>query len=226
MIKKSLLILALLGGIHFVFGQDSIPETGPDLAIKNGTSKIFNPAIPSVTLGLEYYTVKGFSIHVEGGPAIKYRFLTTKPTFDKFNGYRLNLAIRKYFRPVIFHHTEYFVEVQGSLFNLDATIAGDFRRSNEFGSYEQRFYYDMERNRTGIFGNFGFQSIEKGGFTLELGMGIGALWKQDRYSGVPDDARFITNGSSFFEYDNYLEDGEWLLAPLLYINMGYALSFR
>jgi hypothetical protein len=226
MIKKGLLTLILLGSIHLVFGQDRLPESGPDLVIKNGTSSLFNPVLSSINLGLEYYIPGGFSIHIEGGPAIKYRLLTTKPDFKRLSGYRLSAAIRKYFRPVSFDHTEYFVEVYGSLFNMDATIAGDFWRRNEFGIYEQRIDYDMDRNRAGIYGNFGFQSIESRGFTIELGMGIGALWMQNRFSGAPDDATFLTNGSLFFEYDNYLEYGNWILAPLIYINMGYALSFQ
>ena len=226
MIRTSLFILTLLGSLHFVFGQDRVPEIGPDLVIKNGTSSLLNPVLPSVTLGLEYYISNDLSIHVEGGPAINFRFLADKPEFDKTSGYRLNAAIRKYFYPVAFDHTGFFMEGYVSWFTIDATIAGDFRRNNEFGRYVQRLNYNMERNRGGIHGNFGFQSIDRGGFTIELGMGIGALWRQDRYSGVPDDAKIITNGSVYFSYNNLRDDGEWIIAPAFYMKMGYALSFQ
>lgn len=202
--------------------NDTKRGTIVNFIIKNGTTSLIDPIIPSLNVGFEKVFAKQNSFYVEAGPALKFRYFTVDPTFVKLRGYRIRAALRRYFKPPVFGETNFYVELYGSYYQLNATIEGDFWRETNIGNFTQRFNYDMDRNRLGTYFNIGFQPVDVNGLAIEVGGGLGALRRTDKYSGVPADASFRTNGSNIFHYEANPDEPAWIGTLFFYLNIGLA----
>jgi len=229
MTKQNMAFVLFLFFALLAKGQENLLESGqsqvtPRFSIKNGTSSLFDPVIPSFNVGFEKYFDNKLSIYLEGGPSLPYRYFTSYPDFNSLWGYRLRLALRYYFTPPQMDDVFYYVELYGSYYQINANIEGDFSRNTDFGFYRQRFNYDADRNRIGTYVNFGFQSIETGGFLIELGLGAGVIRREDEFSDVPPDADFITNGSNIMQHTSRDFSPDWSGTIFFYINLGFAFD--
>jgi len=188
----------------------------PKFGIKANGITLMDPTLPSVNIGLEYFFNSDLSVCLEGGPSIK---LASRPVINRLRGYRLRASVRKYMNPSVFGETNYYFELLANLHQVNASVEGDFRRTTSIGNYRQRLVYDIDRNRFGTYLNFGIQRIEKGGFTFDIGIGIGAERRYNEFSELPDDARFSTNGSNSLEYAPG-QSPQWHTTGFIYINLG------
>jgi hypothetical protein len=227
-----LLLFVLCGEAAFGQGgaaQDTLDESIPRLAIKNGTTTLLDPVLPSVNFGLEYYFTDRYSVYLEGGPVLKVRYFTDDPEFNELSGYRIRMALRHFLQPIRMSNKNvaYYVELFGSYYQINGNIAADFRRTTSIGSFSQRLDYELERSRMGGYLNFGFQSISRSGFLLEMGIGAGVLRRANRYGGdIPEDAVFLTNGTnlSFFDYQPFDPEPSWIASVLFYLNLGFTFD--
>lgn len=218
--------MLLMYCIQPLLGQEERSGNQPKFIIKNGTTSLLDPIIPTFNIGLEGYLAKNIALYLEGGPALKYRYFFNEPTMNKLNGYRLRAALRYYFDPPVIGDPSFYVELYGSYYRIDANIQGDFRRTTSIGSFEQRLDYDMDRVRSGVYTNVGVQAIDLNRFVIEVGTGIGMIKREESYGGVPEDARFSTNGGNIFGYSQFETNENWVGMIFFYINLGYAAGTK
>lgn len=191
----------------------------PRFLLKNGATSLLDPLAPSFNLALEYRLASRFYGHLEGGPLLPFRYFD-EPTTEHLRGARLRAALRYYLRPPRAGAHAAYLELLYAYQYTDARIEGDFLRETPAGSYGQRFSYDFRQRRHAGYLNIGIQQIFAGGFLFETGAGLGPLYRNRRYGGVPADARFHTNGSFIWEYGDKRQES--FLSIMLYANLGYA----
>jgi hypothetical protein len=206
-----------------LLGQAQQAGNRPWFIIKNGTTSLLDPIIPTFNVGLEVYLAEDVALYVEGGPALKYRYFYNEPTMNKLNGYRLRAALRYYFEPPVIGDPSFYIELYGSYNRIDANIQGDFVRRSSIGSFQQRLNYDIDRIRSGVYANIGVQAIDLNRFVIETGAGLGMIRREETFGNIPSDASFITNGSNVLRYSSRDIEESWTGMVFFYVNLGYAV---
>ncbi|MCB0568452.1 MAG: hypothetical protein KDC66_01750 [Phaeodactylibacter sp.] len=217
-VLTGLVMLFLARGI--AIGQEANAEAAaPRFMIKNGTTSLLDPLVPSFNLAVEYRWAGRFSTHIEGGPLLPFRYFN-EPATEGLKGSRFRGAMRYYLRPPRIGTHAAYLELMYTYQFISARIEGDFWRESSSGAYGQRLWYDFEQKKHAGYLNIGIQQIFASGFLFETGAGLGPFNRSRRYSDIPDDASFHTNGSLFWKYGS--QDDGALLGLMLYINLGYA----
>ena len=209
-----LTLICCLGLLGQALGQG---DTSRYFCIKHNLSLLGHLRHPGLHLAVEYAFAPRFSAQLDGGPQFAWRS-SSEPTTQSFQGFRLRPALRYYFTEGGYNNYRLFMELLYEYRQTQAGVEGDFQRETPLGSFQQRLVYDFEERRNTFFFNLGIQQASRGGFLWELGGGLGYFFQNSSTGGVPEDARFITNGGWFWRYGPQERFG---YSAMMYFSLGY-----
>jgi hypothetical protein len=186
-----------------------------DLLIKYSPSGLFDYYAQYAQLSGEYVFSDAQSIELEGGFAFGESFWRENPEILFDQGVKIRGGWRKYLRQ------NSFAGVLLSFRDEQFSIEADFERFNS--SFFERLAYDVDQQQYALLGQWGFFYPISRRFTFEYSSGMGLRAIVRNYSGVPEDANFITNNTLFAQFSRETERIVQL-SLFLSIKFGFVLS--
>ena len=196
----------------------SIPLLGQyqgDLLIKYAPSGLFDYYAQYAQLSGEYLLTEYHSIEIEGGFAFGESIWRENPEIVFDQGIKIRGGWRKYLRQ------NSFAGILMSFRDEQFSIEADFERFNS--AFFERLAYDVDQQQYALLGQWGFFYPISRRFTFEYSSGAGLRAIVRNYSGVPEDANFITNNTLFAQFSRETERIVQL-SIFISIKFGFVLS--
>jgi hypothetical protein len=211
------ILMPVLGGAQTGGGEADNSKSVPSLILHWQPSYLVSPYMPAVQFSLEHRFADRLYGHYQAGYLFNGGWAAA-PTRLSASGFRVQAGVRRYLQEFVRGQESSFVEFQFMYRQYDAVIAGDFCR---FGcAFRQRINYEMSRTAVGPFifvgKNFGGPKVP-----LTFGCGFGLQHVRIKFSDVPGDAVFRTNGALLWPYG----DDEKKIVPGFHmlLNIGFFL---
>ncbi|MEL7248175.1 MAG: hypothetical protein AAFO03_07140 [Bacteroidota bacterium] len=150
-----------------------------------------DPYLPSAQIGLDYKIGPRTYLRHDVGYFFDIGYNEPRGLVG-INGIRLRNGYRKYQQSPRRLGRLTYIEFNLDYRYLDLLIAGDFRRDNF--NFQQRINYSVWQHSLTANIQTGFFRHINEHWRLDLGFGLGLRVNYRKYSSVPSDASFITNG--------------------------------
>ncbi len=185
------------------FGQ-TVAEAEPEeeeikVMVRHSLIHWLDPFLPSAQIGIDYRIAPKHYLRHEVGYFFDIGYEDPQSLLG-LSGFRFRTAFRSYRRTALPSRRSTYVEFNLDYRYTDMEIAGDFWRDNF--NFQQRINYRVWQNS--VTGNMQVGQSRAIGkrWRIDLGVGLGLRLNHRKFSSVPDDADFNTNGDlSVWNYD-------------------------
>ncbi|MEM6397018.1 MAG: hypothetical protein AAF741_11785 [Bacteroidota bacterium] len=154
-------------------------------------SHFLDPTTPAVVVGYERKVSDRSYLRHEGAIYFRYGFSTEPQGLLGLSGFGVRTAFRR-IKPYRFGNSRRersYIETSLDYRYYDVDVAGDFSRNG----FSQRINYAVWQHSLGINLIFGQVLYFGSKLRLDISVGIGGYVAFQRFSEVPEDARFRTN---------------------------------
>jgi len=173
-----------------------------------------DPIVPSALVGIDYRI--GDHKYLRHELAYIFDLGYEEPqALTSLSGFRLRTAYRKYHQaPQLSRRLIGYLEFSADYRYLDVGIDGDFRR--DAGNFRQRINYHLWQHSVSLNLLAGMTVPIGAKWLADFGVGGGVRLNHRRYSEVPDDALFITNGVWYlWNYDSRADYSFAISMPII-----------
>jgi len=223
MIKK----IALLFLIVFLFGKktnaqevdifrDSSSFERPKFAIIFTPSALAHLRIPATQLGVEINIGRYITLLQEGAFIFKKR----KTDISNQKGFRIRTEGRVFLNEYEVDYINVVIGIQYRKWKFKYDASDTFCRFNCL--YQQRLNYTVNQKAHGANLTFGILHSTKSGFQIEMGGGIGKIFRTNSPENLPDDAELISRRVNIFNRPNGEAFEADEISLLLWMKIGYA----
>lgn len=194
------LLLFLLGALPLL-GQSTEQAEEEEIKVMLRHSLIhwLDPLLPSAQVGIDYRLAPKLYLRHEVGYFFDMGYEEPNALLG-LHGLRFRTALRKYRRTALPSRRSTYLEWNLDYRYIDMEVAGDFWRDNF--NFQQRINYRVWQNS--LTANFQVGQSRAIGqhWRIDLGIGLGVRVNHRKFSAVPEDANFSTNGQlSAWNYD-------------------------
>lgn len=198
---SSLALLCLLLFQLPAQGQSTVENEEGEIKmmVRHSIIHWMDPFLPSALVGVDYRIGPKQYLRHEIGYFFEYSH-DAENSLLNLNGLRLRTAYRKYRRTALPSRRSTYLEWQLDYRYLDLEIAGDFWRDNF--SFQQRIDYRAWQHSFTANVLVGQSRTIGEHWRIDLGIGLGFRLNHRRFSPVPEDTNFNTNGQwTTWNYD-------------------------